>query len=257
MGGEQLAGQRQLVDRRRSRTSTIGRSPEMPCRQRPGWPCRFAARTGGVGPQGGAGEDDVRRPAAGTGGRPRATSSGAGARPGCGPRPARRPGRRRAVSRYWSASASASSRVSATAVVKATTADVARLEPDPAAEAEDRVEHRRRSSPRGSRRGRAPPGRPASGRGRGTGRGRSRTATSPGGRRRRRPRRGRPRSAAARATAGRRRQSRASGRGEPLGLEEQLAERRVRQVGAAGGPGRPRRSWSAPARGARCRGWSA
>ena len=45
--------------------------------------------------------------------------------------------------------------------------------------------------------------------------------------------------------------------GHPLGLQEELPEGRVGQVGRGGGRGRPRRSWSAPAGAAGSRGWSA
>ena len=43
------------------RTSTIGRSPEMPNRQSSGWPRRSRSERRRLGPQGSAGEDDVRR----------------------------------------------------------------------------------------------------------------------------------------------------------------------------------------------------
>ena len=81
-------------------------------------------------------------PAAGTGGRPRATSSGAGARPGCGPRPARRRGPTALASWYWSARARASSRRVGDGGRERDDGRPARREPDPPAQAEDRVEHR-------------------------------------------------------------------------------------------------------------------
>ena len=122
MGGEQLPGQADLFGVPANRARTIGRSPEMPNRQRADCPAGSRPPTAGAA----AGPSRRRRratPAAGTGGPPRATSRGGGARPGCGPGQLEGPRDRRWPRGYWSARASASSRESATAVVNATTAD--------------------------------------------------------------------------------------------------------------------------------------
>ena len=133
----------------------------------------------------------------------------------------------------------------------------ARGEPDPAAEAEDRIEHRadgvRQRPPVDDRDRRCGP----TGRGRGSAPGRSRTAIAARRARPRRPRRGRPERRFRRATAADASRAGRRASGDELGLHEQVLERRVGDVGGLRGERDLGVRGQLDLAGAVSRGWSA
>ncbi len=228
MGVERLGGQRQLLGLQRGAPGRSAGRPR-PRRQRPGWPCALAAITPGSRPLGRAGEDEV-------GGEP-LVQVGLLGRPAAvavldlavGPGHVEGP---RHVARL-AAERGEDQRLVAVAGHRRGEGDhrrAARLEVDPAADAEDRVEHgagrprERRARVERRRRGRRPApaeeprpvGLELRRAGPGVGR---RDVHGPDRllvvRPRPPPRQDRP------------------DVGQPLGLEEQLVERRVGQVGPA------------------------